>query len=107
MTEYQVGDPSLSSIIPIYPIICMCTYHLMVLYPKQRVALGFIFLLPPFSPIRFFLCHFPELRDRFLAIFRQNKSQVFGHLLQLKSLLSLTPLILVDYSIHIDIIAME
>ena len=33
-------------------------------------ALGFIFLSPPFSPIRFFLCHFLKLRARFLAIFR-------------------------------------
>ena len=64
-------------------------------------ALGFIFLSPPFSPIRFFLCHFLKLRARFLAIFRQKKSQALGHFSQ-KSLLSLTPLILVDYSILIQ-----
>ena len=68
-------------------------------------ALGFIFLSPPFSPIRFFLCHFLKLRARFLAIFRPKKSQVWG-ILRKKSLLSLTPLILVDYSIHIDTITM-
>ena len=35
-------------------------------------ALRFIFLSPPFSPIRFFLCHFLKLRARFLAIFRHK-----------------------------------
>ena len=45
---------------------------------------------------------FLEFRARFLVICRQKKkSQVLGHFLQ-KSLLSLTPLILVDYSTHID-----
>ena len=35
-------------------------------------ALGFIFLSPPFSPIRFFLCHFLELRARFWPFFAQK-----------------------------------
>ena len=47
-------------------------------------ALGFIFLSPPFSPIE----------SGFWAFFA-------------KSLLSLTPLILVDFSTHIDAIRME
>ena len=42
-------------------------------------AIELIFLSPPFSPIRFFWCHSLKLRARFLAIFRQKKSQVFGH----------------------------
>ena len=69
-------------------------------------ALGFIFLSPPFSPIRFFLCHFFKLRARFLTNFRQKKEPGFLGILRKKSLLSLTPLILVDYSIHIDTITM-
>ena len=48
-------------------------------------ALEFIFLSPPFSPIRFFLCHFLKPRARFLAIFRQKKSQVLGHFSQKES----------------------
>ena len=58
-----------------------------VLYPgNSGFALGFIFLSPPFSPIRFFLCHFLKLTARFFAIFRQKKkSQVFGHYSQKKS----------------------
>ena len=52
----------------------------------SEFALGFIFLLPPFSPIRFFfLCHFLKLRPSFFAIFRKKKSQVFGHSSQKKS----------------------
>ena len=51
-------------------------------------ALGFIFLSPPFSPIRFFLCHFLKLRARFLAIFLPKKSQVLGHFSQKKSSVS-------------------
>ena len=64
-------------------------------------AQEFIFLSPPFSPIRFFLCHFLNLEPDFWSFVAKKKSQVFGHFLQ-KSLLSLTPLILVDYSTHID-----
>ena len=72
---------------------------------RPGFALGFIFLSPPFSPIRFFLCHFLEFKARFLAICRQKRPG-FGAFFA-KSLLSLTPLILVDYSIHIDTITME
>ena len=36
-------------------------------------ALGFIFLSPPFSPIRFFLCHFLELRARFWPFVAQKE----------------------------------
>ena len=36
-------------------------------------ALGFICLSPPFSPIRFFLCHFLELRARFWPFFAQKE----------------------------------
>ena len=64
-------------------------------------ALGFIFLSPPFSPIRFFLCHFLELRARFWPFFAQ-KEPGLG-----KCLLSLTPFILVDYCTHIDKITKE
>ena len=43
-----------------------------------------------------FLCQFLEFRARFFAIFCQKKSQGLGDFSQ-KILLSLTPLILVDY----------
>ena len=36
-------------------------------------VLGFIFLSPPFSPIRFFLCHFLELRARFCPFIAQKE----------------------------------
>ena len=45
---------------------------------KPGFALGFIFLSPPFSPIRFFLCHFLELRARFWPIFRQKRAGFGG-----------------------------
>ena len=64
-------------------------------------ALGFIFLSPPFSPIRFFCAIFLNLEQDFWPFVAKKKSQVLRHFLQ-KSLLSLTPLILVDYSTHID-----
>ena len=41
-------------------------------------ALGFIFLSPPFSPIRFFLCHFLELRARFWPFFAQKEPGLWG-----------------------------
>ena len=69
-------------------------------------ALGFIFLSPPFSPIRFFLCHFLELRARFWPIFAK-KEPGLGAIFRKKCLLSLTPLILVDYCTHIDKITKE
>ena len=69
-------------------------------------ALGFIFLSPPFSPIRFFCAIFLNIEPDFGPFFVKKKSQVFGNFSQ-KSLLSLTPLILVDYSIYIDTITME
>ena len=69
-------------------------------------VLGIIFLSPPFSPIRFFLCHFLELRARFLAIFRKKKEPGVLAFFA-KSLLSLIPFILVDYPLHIDTISME
>ena len=64
-------------------------------------ALVFIFLSPPFSPIRFFLCHFLELRARFWPFVAQ-KEPGLGAFFRKKCLLSLTPLILVDYCTHID-----
>ena len=48
-------------------------------------ALGFIFLSPPFSPIRFFLCHFLKLRARFLAIFRPKRARFWGIFCKKKS----------------------
>ena len=72
------------------------------------IALGFIFLSPHFSVIRYFLCRFLELRARFFAIFRphpQKRARFWG--IFRKKVLSLTPLILVDYSIHIETITME
>ena len=49
-----------------------------------------------------FLCHFLEFRARFVA----KKEPGFGPFFA-KSLLSLTPLILMDYSPHTDTITME
>ena len=81
--------------------------HVYNIWSKSTgFALGFIFLSPPFSPIRFFVCHFLKLRARLLAFFRKKKRARFWGILRKKSLLSLTPLILVDYSIHIDTITM-
>ena len=56
--------------------------------------------------IHIFLCHFLKLRARFLAIFLHKIRGRFLGILHKKSLLTLTPLILVDYSIHIDTITM-
>ena len=69
-------------------------------------ALGFIFLSPPFSPIRFFLCHFLELRARFWPFFAQ-KEPGLGAFFAKKCLLSLIPFTLVDYCTHIDKITKE
>ena len=46
---------------------------ILCLYAQSGFALGFIFLSPPFSPIRFFLCHFLELRARFWPFFAQKE----------------------------------
>ena len=69
-------------------------------------ALGFIFLSPPFSPIRFFCAIFSNLEPDF-GHFSPKKSQVCGGIFRKKCLLSLTPLILVDYCTHIDKITKE
>ena len=74
-------------------------------YYASGFALGFIFLSPPFSPIRFFLCHFLKLMPDFWPFFAKKRARFLGILCK-KSLLSLTPFILVDYSIHIDTITM-
>ena len=73
---------------------------------RTGFALGFIFLSPPFSPIRFFLCHFLELRARFWPFFAQ-KEPGLGVFFAKKCHLSLTPFILVDYCTHIDKITKE
>ena len=65
-------------------------------------ALGFIFLSPPFSPIRFFCAIFLNLEPDFWPL----KEPGFWAFFTKKSLLSITPLILVDYSIYIDTITM-
>ena len=44
-------------------------------------ALGFIFLSPPFSPIRFFCAIFSNLEPDF-GHFSPKKSQVLGHFSQ-------------------------
>ena len=71
-----------------------------------RVCARIYFSFATIFANQIFLCHFLKLRARFLAFFRQKEPLVFGHFSQ-KSLLSLTPLILVDYSIHIATITME
>ena len=68
-------------------------------------ALGFIFLSPPFSPIRFFCAIFSNLEPDF-GQFSQKKSRVWGHFSQKMSSV-FNPLILVDYCTHIDKITKE
>ena len=64
-------------------------------------APGFIFLSPPFSPIRFFCAIFLNLEPDFWPFFAKKRARFLG-IFRKKSLLSLTPSILVDHSIHID-----
>ena len=91
-----------STIVTIYSM----TYPISTLILKFKqvsgFALGFIFLSPSFSPIRFFLCHFLDLRARFLAIFCQKRAR-FGGIFRKKCLPSLTPY----YCTHIDKITKE
>ena len=68
-------------------------------------ALGFIFLSPPFSPIRFFCAIFLNLEPDFGSCVAK-KGVRYGGIFRKKSS-SLTPLILVDYSTNIDTITME
>ena len=77
----------------------------MVQYTISGFALVFIFLSPPFLPIRFFV-PFSCLEPNFWSFFAKKKEPGFWPFFT-KSLLSLTPLILVDYSIHIDTITMD
>ena len=55
-------------------------------------ALGFIFLSPPFSPIRFFCAIFLNLEPDFWPFFAKIKSQVFGHFSQKKKSSVFNPL---------------
>ena len=68
-------------------------------------ALGFIFLSPPFSPIRFFCAIFSNLEPDF-GKFSPKKSGVWGHFSQKMSSV-FNPLFLVDYCTHIDKITKE
>ena len=78
----------------------------LICVPTAGFALGFIFLSPPFSPIRFFCAIFLNLEPDFWPFFAQKEPGYRAFFAKKVFLLSLTPLILVDYSIHIDTITM-
>ena len=52
---------------------------------ESGFALGFIFLSPPFSPIRIFSPIFLNVEPDFWPFFAKKKSQVLGHFSQKKS----------------------
>ena len=68
--------------------------------PDPGFALGFIFLSPPFSPIRFFFCAMSQIFGHFTT--QKKESDFLAFFAKKKSFV----LILVDYSIHIDSITM-
>ena len=48
----------------------------LICIPTAGFALGFIFLSPPFSPIRFFCAIFLNLEPDFLAIFHPERARL-------------------------------
>ena len=61
------------------PIGAVCSGS--TLFASTGFALGFIFLSPPFSPIRFFCAIFSNLEPDFGHL-SPKKSQVWGHFSQ-------------------------